>query len=1188
MLGALIGFELRRRLKLLSTYVYGGVLFGAGLFLMLANAGLFKSFSAAGGSERVHANGPYSVFANLNVVALLGLFTVAAIFGQAASQDFTTGTWPLIFTRNVGRARYLLGRFFGAWLFSAALYLAIGAGQLFGALVAQLIDPSQLGPHRLDVYLWPYVVGVWPMLFVSGVVFFSLAALTRAMAPVYVGVVVLVLGYLVASSVLSDLQHQSAAALLDPFGFVAFDAVTRYWTPLERNDALLPLTGLFLGNRLLWLTLGALGLAVTIARFRTGQEEQRGQGTLHDAPPKADALVPTLAPTSPGWRTALSGGWLHFRDVTRSPVYWSFVGAGLLFVLLGVVVAKELFGTATLPVTWQVLELASGTFQLFVLITLTFYAGELVWKERDAGLADILDASRVPTWVPFAAKGLALFLVAASLQLVVGAAALTAQLAGRFFDIEWRLYAMELIVFGVLQDVLLAVLALVVQVLVNQKYLGHGVMVLYFVSQLGLRALGLEERLLRYGSEPPIAYSDMNGYGHWLAASLVWRAYWAAVAVGLLAVAFLFVSRGRERPWRERVALARSRVTRPWLALVGTAAVVALSVGGFLFHATHVQHPYRTAKDVERARAEYEKTWKDWLDKPTPRITDVEVALDVFPDASPPRLVARGTYRLENKTDAAIDEVLVGYDETAIITSLAVGGNAAPSRVDEAQGVRVYRLQPALEPGATTTLDFDFTFESHALVHGTRRTDVVNNGTFFNNQGLPSLGYQPAFELSSDGDRKSYGLSPKARMADRDDPVGRERNYIRRDSDFIGFGATVSTSVDQVAVAPGTLVKEWTEGERRFFRYEMDQPILHFYSVLSARYAVRRDAWEGVTLEVFHEPKHPYNVDRMLAGMKDALAYCSEAFGPYQHRQARILEFPRYQQFAQSFPNTIPYSEGVGFIARVREDEPSDIDYPYYVTAHEIAHQWWAHQVVGGDVQGATMTSETMAQYSALMVMKRRFGPEKMRRFLKYELDRYLVGRVMERKQELPLSRVENQTYIHYQKGSLAMYWLQDLVGEDVVNRALRRYVEAVRFKGPPYTNSTELISFLREEVPAEHHGVLDDLFEHITLYDNRALSASTRQAPGGGWDVTVTVKAVKYRVDEKGVQAEVPFDDVMDVGAIDAAGAALFVEKVRLTQGERTLSFTAPVKPARVGIDPLNKLIDRTSDDNTVAPSVE
>jgi aminopeptidase N len=211
-----------------------------------------------------------------------------------------------------------------------------------------------------------------------------------------------------------------------------------------------------------------------------------------------------------------------------------------------------------------------------------------------------------------------------------------------------------------------------------------------------------------------------------------------------------------------------------------------------------------------------------------------------------------------------------------------------------------------------------------------------------------------------------------------------------------------------------------------------------------------------------------------------------------------------------------------------------------------------------------------------------------MKRFLKFELDRYLMGRALERKKELPLSRVENQQYIHYQKGSLVMYALQDFIGEERVNRALKRYVEKVRFRGPPYTGSAELLSFIREETPPEYQYLIEDLFETITLYDNRAVSATMRRNAQGAWDVTLKVIAKKYRSDDKGEQAELDFNDWMDVGALDENGEALFLEKRKVAKGESEVTFTVPVKPAQVGVDPLNKLIDRTSNDNVTVPSEE
>lgn len=1189
MFSALVTFELRRRVKMLSTWIYAAVLAGAGLLMMLATGGVFRSVSASSGSERVLANSPHTLFAFITIIALFGLFMVAAIFGQAAHQDFGHGTWMLIFTKNVKKAPYLLGRFLGAYLFSASLMLAIVPGLLVGAGVVWLVDSTQLGPHQTLAYIWPYLIGVWPTLFFAGTVFFSLAALTRRMAPVYVGMVVLVLGYLVISSAMSDVSNQDLGSVLDPFGFTSIENTTRYWTPAERNRDLIPFAGLLLVNRLLWSAVAALLLGLTVARFRTTVEEHSGaRPAAKEETPSAPVAIPTTRaePTFGSWvRTALSSSWLAFRDVLRSPVYWSFVVAGLAFVTIASLISKQLFGTATLPVTWQALETTTSAFHPFVLITLTFYAGELVWKERDAGLGDIVDATRAPTWVGYSAKFGALLMVVLSLKAVVALATVISQVSRGFFDIEWWLYFTEILLLDFTHNILLCVLAFFAQVLIHQKYVAYLVMVLYFASQAALGLLGIEEPLVRYGAEPSAPYSDLNGYGHFLAAVAWHRLYWYGLATLMVAVGALIVVRGRGTAWKERLVEARARRTRAWTVTATVASLVFVGTGAFITYNTRFLNPYVTAKDTERALARYEKDYRSFAALPHPRITAVDVTFHIHPEER--RLETLGTYRVRNKTDQPISQVLMELPRDARVRKLSLAGVDTPTKRDESLGLFVFELPTPLAPGAETDLVFDLEYAPRGLKHGSTRTDIVENGTFFNSGNLPTLGYQEDAELVEDGDRKEYGLAPKERMPDRDDPKAKANNYITSDSDFVSFQATVSTSADQIALAPGYLEKEWTEGGRRFFRYKMDQPILKFYSVLSARYAVARDTWKNVALEIYHHPKHTYNLDRMMRGMKETLDYCTENFGPYQHRQARILEFPRYGAFAQSFPNTIPYSESIGFIARVRDGAADDVDYPYYVTAHEIAHQWWAHQVVGARAQGATMTSETMSQYTALMVMKHRFGATKMKRFLKFELDGYLMGRALERKKEVPLSRVENQQYIHYQKGSLAMYALQDFIGEERVNRAMKRYVEKVRFQGPPYTGSTELLGFLREETPPEYQYLLEDLFETITLYDNRAVSATMRQNAQGTWDVTLKVLAKKFRSDDTGNQTELEFSDWMDVGALDSNGEALFLEKRKVSKGESEITFTVPVQPAEVGVDPLNKLIDRQSQDNVTEPKV-
>jgi ABC-2 type transport system permease protein len=278
----------------------------------------------------------------------------------------------------------------------------------------------------------------------------------------------------------------------------------------------------------------------------------------------------------------------------------------------------------------------------------------------------------------------------------------------------------------------------------------------------------------------------------------------------------------------------------------------------------------------------------------------------------------------------------------------------------------------------------------------------------------------------------------------------------------------------------------------------MDKPILNFYAFQSARYEVRHDRWQDVTIDVYYHPGHEYNIDRIIKGVKATLEFGSKNYSPYQHKVLRIVEFPRYSTFAQSYPNTIPFSESLGFIAKVDDKNPKDIDYPFYVTAHEVAHQWWGHQLVGSNAAGSTALTETLSEYTALMVMKKAFGPAKMRRFLRYDLDRYLLGRALENKRELPLAQNENQDYIHYRKGSLAMYQLQDVLGEDKVNAVLHRLLARHAFGAAPYPGVDALVRELRAVATPEQQYLITDLFESIVLYQNRAVRASAVKRADG------------------------------------------------------------------------------------------
>jgi hypothetical protein len=717
-------------------------------------------------------------------------------------------------------------------------------------------------------------------------------------------------------------------------------------------------------------------------------------------------------------------------------------------------------------------------------------------------------------------------------------------------------------------------------VLTGNKYVGFLAMVVYFVSLQVLSSLDLEHHLYNYATSPRTQYSDMNGYGHFAASSFWFRVYWALLAAVVITVAHLLWVRGTETAFGRRVKIASTRLSgRVRAALVVSLAAFA-ATGCYIYYNTNILNRYTTTDEQEEQQANFEKKYKKYEGIPQPRITDAKVAVDLYPERR--AVDIDGRYTIVNKTGAPISELHVLMNPDVKQQQISIPGATAKS-ADKEHGYTIYQLSPALAPGAAIPLAFKVKVENRGFVNSGSNDKIVANGTFFNNfDYFPHLGYQRFAELQDRNTRRKYDLPPVQRYPKIDDMKARMNNQISVEADWMNLDTTISTSPDQIALAPGYLQKEWMQNGRRYFHYKSDAPILAFWSYLSARYQVKRDQWNDVNIEIYYDKKHPYNLDRMVDSVKKSLDYFTTNFSPYQHRQVRIVEFPRYARFAQSFPNTIPYSEAIGFITDLRDEEA--IDYVFYVTAHEVAHQWWAHQVIGAAVQGTTMITETLAQYSALMVMEKEYGKETMKKFLRYELNRYLQGRGGELVAEMPLMLVENQSYIHYSKGSLAMYLLRETIGEEKVNEALRNYIAKQGFKGAPYTNTIELMAELRAVTPPEHQSLITDHFETITLYDNRTTDAKWTRLNNGKYLVRFKVESKKLRGSGEGSETPIPVNDWMEVGVLGEKDKVLKLEKRRITSAESTIEITLDQKPVKVGIDPLNKLVDRNPDDNVKA----
>ena len=1185
MLLRIAAFELRYQLRQPLVWAMAAVFFALSFVATITDA-----LAIGGAIGSLNRNAPYVVVRMLGDLSLVGAFIVVAFVATSVLRDFERRTDELVFSRPIRPRDLLLGRFIGS-MTAACLCFACSALGLFVGSLMPWLEPERIGPHDPRPYLVGLTFMAWPTLVVLGVLLFALATRVRHIVAVYVALVGVLVAYFSAAAMFGDLESQKAAALLDPFGLTAFALQTRYWTIVEKNALLPALNGELLWNRLLWLTCagGLLFWAVGTFQYDRAVRPSKRRAVAPDPLPEAPALAwrrrhPAFA-SGTSWRQFIGALTFETRTIVLGVPFLLILAFGLINVLANIGYLDLMMGTPVWPVTYLILVAVRAGYSFLLNIILTFYAGEMVWRERNLRLEGIVDALPAPTWIRLLAKLGALWatvfvFIAAGMIGLAGY-----QLSRGFTHLEPALYLQGLLVEA-MPFLLVAALALFFQVLANQKFVGYLLMVLYLIWTGVAPTLHFDHYLYRFAETPSAPYSDMNGWGHFALPLFWFNLYWAFAAGVLLCLAHALWVRGYEWRWRSRLRTARAVLHGPALVTILLLLGALAATGAFIFYNTNVLNAYVPSGEAERKQAEYERRYRQYRDVPQPRIVSVRADVDIYPRER--RAAIRGVYRLANKSGAPIRALHIGLSPRLKILSFDLPSHRVVVE-DRRLGYGIYELTTPLAPGQEMDFGFRIEISNPGFVNGDADNTVVANGTFFHTGQLPSLGYLDDRELGDPARRRRQGLPPGAPMAKIDDARARQNNDLARDADWLDFESTISTDADQIALAPGFLQREWTENGRRYFHYKTQAPIPKFFAFLSARYAVRRDSWHGVAIDVFYHPGHGYNVDRMVDAVRKTLEYMTENFAAYQDSQVRIAEFPRYSRNAGSFPTVIPFSESIGFIARLKNADA--IDYPFYVTAHEVAHQWWGYQVLGADVQGANMLSETMAQYSALMVMRREYGADKMRRFLRYELDRYLSGRGGELVEEVPLELVEDQGYIHYSKGSLALYALQDAIGEARLNEALRGYVASVRFQPPPYTVSTELVAAVAKVTPPERRQLLDDLFASITLFDNQATSAVARQRPDGRYDVTVTAKARKLRADGKGVETEVALDDWIDIGIFGEGGerggkgtGPLYLQKQHVTGPDVTVTAVVDKLPFRAGIDPYNILIDRTPGDNVTA----
>ncbi len=1199
-----VKFELIYIFRKPAVYIFA-ILF----FLMAYGPIVSDSMQMGGAIGNAARNSPYEIVRLLAMLSLLGLFSLVGFVATAVNRDDEYRTTEFFYTTPVGKGPYLMGRFAGSMI-AAVFTVAVAAlGMIVGSMMPWL-DPERILPFSATPYLYGLFVYVIPNMFFAGALMFCVSTLSRRALLGYVSIMGLLTLWGIGKTLTGNLDSTFVAVILDPLGKASLDTATKYWTVVERNTLLPPFDAGFITNRLLWSGLGVGFLLLTWSRFRMVVHEKVGAArrfgwrrrvapdALADATAGATVgavratgaagdVGPALATAAPSvslgfsMRDQLSQLWYATRVEVRTmlkSVPFAIILGFAVFNLLGSLI-PDFGGTKSYPLTRSMISTIEGTYTLFLFIFLIVYAGILVWRERLVSMHEITGALPTPDWMPMASKLAALTVVQFIALCAAVVTTILYQLSRGYFDLEFGLYFRGIFLLQMSAWFLVSALALALQALTNSRLAGYGAMIAFFVIQEVISSVGFEHNMLLYGETPYYRLSDMNGFGHFAQAQSWFLLYWGFAAGLLVLASVLFWPRGTDLRaglrWRE----ARRRLTGPRIATAAVLLLGFVGVGSWIHYNTSVLNEFVTSTTLYERAARYEQLYKKYDDIPQPRVTDVTLEVDIYPEER--RVDVHGDLVLMNKSDESIGAVHLTHDWRLDLSEVMMAG-AACELEDRELCYSIYELASPLEPGESVELAYSATITNPGFVNGHSNSRVVENGTFLDSSHLvPFIGYASEEELENEHERKKYGLEKRPGLLAPDHPVAAE-NTFTMDADWINYEAVLSTSADQIAMTAGYVEREWEEDGRRYFHYRMDTPILHFFPVVSGRYVEKSETWNGVKVAVYHHATHTWNVDRMLDSMKRSLDYYTEVYGPYQHRELRIVEFPRYNSFAQSFATIIPYSEGMHFTDDLREE--GALDMVSLVTAHEVAHQWWGHQVAAALAQGMGFVEESLAQYSAFMVTEQYADAAMMEEHLRYELDRYLQGRGHERDEEFPLALVDKQSYLYYYKGTLAMYAFKEHLGEDVLNQALRAYLEDTRFVGPPYPVSLDLVEYIRDATPPEYAYLVEDYLETITLYDNRMEGVEVEELEDGRYLVALDLLSRKMRADGHGIETEIDHNDWIEIGVYGddgGSGTPIYLERHRLASGENRIEVVVEEKPVRAGIDPRHLLIDRVPDDN-------
>lgn len=1142
----------------------------------------------------VYANAPYRISFFIGIISIGSVFPILFFTIKMLLRDRTHKFEDLIFGTPLLKWYYFFSKFVSVFVATTLVM----SSSILGFYLGQFFDEGylNLGTSSLRFYFWPWLLILFPNIFVGTTVIFSITLLTRRIVHTYAaGIFLLALFWigsfyinspLTGGRVLASPNILNVVAVIDFFGLAAFFEQTQFWTIHEKNSLLLRFSGYLLWNRVLWIGLSITGITMTYIAFtfrRKNETQTRKRNSIETAsiPKKYYSVKPitnTFKSEIKAFYTLLK---IDVKSLFLSKIFLAFL---LIWMLINVmsmyfmVNGEAEFGDRY-PTTELLVGLISEPASLLGLLLMLFYAGELIWKRRVCKFNEILDTTPLTNGAFLFAKYATLsiiIIVLLTLGIWIG---IGCQISRGYYQFNLPHY-FSMYYFTGIPLLLIGGFAIFLQVIISRKYIAMiaaGILLLFF-SQLA-PIIGIEDPMLRYLQFPRIdhRYSDMTGYGQYAKPFHALCIYWFTLTAILILVSVKCLRRGTNLIQIQIRALFSKNWSGLERSLLSFFALLFLVTGGYIYYNLHTNDPSPVSKDEYWFNEQYERKFKQFESLPIPQVVEVKTQVDIFPKER--RYKVAANYLIENTSDQVIKEIFVCT--RLPLQSLAIENSKLTMRDSILKSYR-FRLINPLKP--KEQLKMTFQLEEQVKGFATSMT-ILTNGSYIPHYAFdPLLGYADFLEINDPAERQKRGLPARKKMPYNDPHLLDGGKFTTMK---VNYESIISTSEDQTAITSGKLVRRWHEKGRNYFQYQATPKIRRNMTYISAHYDTMRRSYKGVNLEMYYHPGHYHNIESMLQYAENTLDYAKESFSPYQHDYLRIVEVASGRGFGgQAMPGVISLSEKSMYTKDVRNPEKG-INVVARRTIHEVAHQWWSHQLTPKRVAGASLLTEALCKYTEAVVLERLYGKAMVRKLSDYTARRYFAGRSYARSSEPPLYLTERQSYLGYSKGYMILYALKELLGEDTINQALQNVLQQHNGERPTAT-SLDLINEIYAVAPPIYHSLIEDWMKRVITYDLSIEKSSYQLLSNGQYEITFQVSARRFETQSSGEEKAIPINEPIQIGLfakhpneMKKEDNALYLQNHWISQPDTTIKITSDKLPLYIGIDPYLTRLDKDRQDN-------